>query len=105
VADTPSNGPPTELHPFDPAGQLLPHAGSTPPSTSCPKIPEFETNEGFDCGEGIHLSGVDHSTIAGNTVDKNAGGVQTFEIDATLVHFRLHPETPMGWRSSTPRAT
>ena len=42
---------------------------------TCPGIPDFETNEGFDCGEGIHLTGVDHSTVAGNTIDKNAGGI------------------------------
>src|SRR6201997_5931194 len=33
---------------------------------ACPGIPPFETNEGFDCGEGIHLSGVDHSIVADN---------------------------------------
>jgi hypothetical protein len=35
----------------------------------------FETNEGDDCGEGIHLMGVDHSVIAGNFVHHNAGGI------------------------------
>lgn len=42
---------------------------------SCPGIPDFETAEGFDCGEAIHLTGVDHSTITGNTVQNNAGGI------------------------------
>lgn len=42
---------------------------------ACPGIPDFETAEGFDCGEAIHLSGVDHSTITGNTVQNNAGGI------------------------------
>jgi nitrous oxidase accessory protein NosD len=42
---------------------------------SCPGIPAFETNEGFDCGEGIHLTGVDHSIISGNVSEKNAGGI------------------------------
>lgn len=42
---------------------------------ACPGIPAFETSEGDDCGEGIHLSGVDHSTVTGNTVQNNAGGI------------------------------
>ncbi|MGA8042667.1 MAG: hypothetical protein WCA37_07690, partial [Terracidiphilus sp.] len=29
-------------------------------TASCPGLPSFETSEGEDCGEGIHLSGVDH---------------------------------------------
>jgi len=44
-------------------------------SVTCADIPPFETNEGFDCGEGIHLSGVDHSIVANNVVDNNAGGI------------------------------
>jgi nitrous oxidase accessory protein NosD len=35
----------------------------------------FETNEGGDCGEGIHLMGVDHSTVLRNEVAHNAGGI------------------------------
>ena len=42
---------------------------------ACPDIPDFETNEGFDCGEGIHLSGVDHSVVSNNLVENNAGGI------------------------------
>lgn len=41
----------------------------------CPFIPPWETSEGFDCGEGIHLAAVRHSTVANNIVDHNAGGV------------------------------
>jgi parallel beta-helix repeat protein len=41
----------------------------------CTDIPPFETNEGFDCGEGVHLSGVDHSIIADNLVEGNSGGI------------------------------
>lgn len=44
-------------------------------SGSCPGIPAFETNEGFDCGEGIHLTGAGHSIISGNVVEKNSGGI------------------------------
>jgi len=46
-----------------------------PSGPSCPGIPSFETAEGFDCGEGIHLSGVRYSTVADNQVRKNAGGI------------------------------
>lgn len=41
----------------------------------CPGIPDFETNEGDDCGEGVHLLGTDHSTVVNNTVENNAGGI------------------------------
>jgi parallel beta-helix repeat protein len=41
----------------------------------CPFIPPWETSEGFDCGEGIHLAAVRHSTVANNIVDHNAGGI------------------------------
>lgn len=37
----------------------------------------FETNEQDDCGEGVHLMGVDHSTILRNEVAHNAGGILT----------------------------
>jgi parallel beta-helix repeat protein len=46
-----------------------------PAALSCPGIPAFETAEGFDCGEGIHLSGVEHSTVSNNWVFGNAGGI------------------------------
>jgi len=42
---------------------------------ACPVIPAFETNEGDDCGEGIHLMGVAHSSIVDNEVDYNSGGI------------------------------
>jgi parallel beta-helix repeat protein len=45
---------------------------STP---ACPGIPAFETNEGEDCGEGIHLMGVADSSVVGNDVDYNSGGI------------------------------
>ncbi len=44
-------------------------------NSTCPGIPVFETNEGDDCGEGVHLLGTDHSTVASNTVENNAGGI------------------------------
>jgi len=44
-------------------------------SFTCPGLPPFETSESEDCGEGVHLVGVDHTTIANNLVQSNAGGI------------------------------
>jgi parallel beta-helix repeat protein len=44
-------------------------------AAGCLFIPKWETSEGFDCGEGIHLAAVHHSTVANNIVDHNAGGI------------------------------
>jgi parallel beta-helix repeat protein len=46
-------------------------------SASCPTLAPFPYffGEAEDCGEGIFLSGVDHSTLAHNTVTRNAGGM------------------------------
>jgi nitrous oxidase accessory protein NosD len=47
-----------------------------PTNGTCPGLPtSYETNEGGDCGEGIHLMAVDHSTILRNEVEHNAGGI------------------------------
>jgi hypothetical protein len=47
-----------------------------PSSGKCSNIDtSFETNEGGDCGEGIHLMGVDHSIVLRNEVAHNAGGI------------------------------
>ncbi len=42
---------------------------------ACPGLPAFETNEASDCGEGIHLMGVDHSVVANNISEGNSGGM------------------------------
>jgi nitrous oxidase accessory protein NosD len=42
---------------------------------TCPGIPAFETNEGEDCGEGVHLMGTAHSFIVQNEIEHNAGGI------------------------------
>lgn len=42
---------------------------------TCPGIPAFETNEGDDCGEGIHLMGVLYSSVVDNESDHNTGGI------------------------------
>lgn len=41
----------------------------------CSGIPAFETSEGDDCGEGIHLVGVNHSFVTNNESDLNSGGI------------------------------
>ena len=43
--------------------------------TSCPGIPAFETNEGGDCGEGVHLEGTNHARVLNNIIQNNAGGI------------------------------
>lgn len=43
----------------------------------CPGSPAFETNEGEDCGEGIHLMGTMHASVIRNEVAYNAGGILT----------------------------
>jgi len=43
--------------------------------SACPGIPAFETNEGDDCGEGIHLMAVDHSSVVRNESEHNSGGI------------------------------
>jgi nitrous oxidase accessory protein NosD len=45
------------------------------PPQKCPGQPPWETSEDFDCGEGVHLAAVDHSTVANNIVDHNVGGI------------------------------
>ncbi len=42
---------------------------------ACPGLPAFETSETEDCGEGIHLMGADHTTVASNVVEGNSGGI------------------------------
>ena len=42
---------------------------------ACPGIPAFETNEGDDCGEGIHLIATSLSSVVGNESAYNSGGI------------------------------
>ena len=43
---------------------------------TCPGIPAaLEAGEGFDCGEGVNLTGVDHSVVSNNVIQHNAGGI------------------------------
>ena len=43
--------------------------------TECTGIPDFETEEAMDCGEGVHLMSTDHSVVASNLIDLNSGGI------------------------------
>ena len=69
-----------------------------PSIPACPGIPDFETGEAFDCGEGVHLIGVDHSTVASNTVENNAGGIllsdDTGQTHDNLVTGNLSKDNP-----------
>lgn len=47
----------------------------SPSGSKCPGIPAFETASSFDCGEAIHLSGAQNSTVSGNFVANNGGGI------------------------------
>lgn len=42
---------------------------------ACPGIPNYETNEAEDCGEGVHLMAADHSSVIRNEIDHNSGGI------------------------------
>jgi len=42
---------------------------------TCPGQPAFETNEGDDCGEGIHLMSTTQATVRNSEIDHNAGGI------------------------------
>jgi parallel beta-helix repeat protein len=53
---------------------------------ACPGLPsQFLPADDLDCGEGIHLSGVDHSTIMNNVVEHNAGGILVTD-DTGAIH-------------------
>jgi hypothetical protein len=46
-------------------------------AATCNGIAPFETSEGEDCGEGIHLMAVDHSSVVRNEIAYNSGGILT----------------------------
>ncbi len=48
---------------------------------TCPNIPAYDTSEGQDCGEGIHLNGAVHTLVANNTIQNNSGGVLVSDDD------------------------
>ncbi len=65
-------------------------------SHTCPGLPPFETNEGDDCGEGLHLMGTDHSVIAKNTVERNAGGILISD-ETGPTHHNLISQNDVQW--------
>lgn len=46
-------------------------------ASACPGTPGFETDEGDDCGEGIHLMATYHVSVVDNEVAYNSGGILT----------------------------
>jgi parallel beta-helix repeat protein len=69
-------------------GNLLTDNDQALSPPNCPGIPPFETNEGFDCGEAIHLLGADHAIVSNNLVEKNAGGILISD-DTAAAHDNL----------------
>ena len=65
-------------------------------STACPGLPAFETNEAMDCGEGIHLMGVDHSVVSNNVSDYNSGGILVTD-ETGPVYANLISENTVKW--------
>ena len=69
-----------------------------PAVPACPGQPAFETGEEFDCGEGIHLSGAEHSIVANNLVENNGGGIllsdDTGEVDNNLITSNVVKDNP-----------
>jgi parallel beta-helix repeat protein len=42
---------------------------------SCTGQPDYETDESYDCGGGLHLMGASNSNVSGNMVSGNADGI------------------------------
>ena len=58
-------------------------------ATSCPGLPAvLQSGENQDCGEGINLTGADHSVVANNVVQNNSGGILISD-DAGATHDNL----------------
>jgi parallel beta-helix repeat protein len=49
--------------------------GPSTSGTACVGQPDYETDESFDCGGGLHLLGAVYSLVSGNTVSGNADGI------------------------------
>ena len=67
-------------------------------TVTCPGLPPFETAEGEDCGEGIHLIAVDHSILANNAAEHNSGGIlltdETGETNDNLITGNIVQNNP-----------
>jgi parallel beta-helix repeat protein len=49
--------------------------GPSTSGSSCAGQPDYETDESYDCGGGLHLLGAVSSNVLGNTVSGNADGI------------------------------
>ena len=49
--------------------------GPSTSGTACAGQPDYETDESYDCGGGLHLLGAVNSYVSGNTVSGNADGI------------------------------
>jgi parallel beta-helix repeat protein len=67
-------------------------------AATCPGQPPFETGEDFDCGEGVHLLGVEFSVLSDNVIQGNSGGIllsdDTGETHDNLVIGNLVEDNP-----------
>ena len=67
-------------------------------TSSCAGLPSFETDEGFDCGGGLHLMGVSHSSVADNIFENNGDGLlmsdDTGQTHDNLIVFNISRENP-----------
>jgi hypothetical protein len=65
---------------------------------TCPGQPPFESGEDFDCGEGVHLLGVEFSVLSDNVIEGNSGGIllsdDTGETHDNLVIGNLVEDNP-----------
>jgi parallel beta-helix repeat protein len=67
-------------------------------AATCPGQPSFESGEDFDCGEGVHLTGVEFSVLSDNVIEGNSGGIllsdDTGETHDNLVIGNLVEDNP-----------
>lgn len=67
-------------------------------AATCPGQPSFESGEDFDCGEGVHLLGVEFSVLSDNVIEGNSGGIllsdDTGETHDNLVIGNLVEDNP-----------
>jgi hypothetical protein len=67
-------------------------------AATCPGQPPFESGEDFDCGEGVHLLGVEFSVLSDNVIEGNSGGIllsdDTGETHDNLVTGNLVEDNP-----------
>jgi hypothetical protein len=70
-------------------GNIVTNNDKSLATPACPGIPPFETAEGLDCGEAIHLMGATYSTVWHNIVQNNAGGILISDDTAAAYYNRV----------------